>query len=121
MQLPESGLATAALAILAGTLMVGAATAYCRLADKNTPFDIGLLHGGAGVTATLLLLAAVLTGSETGQGARAALGLLALALLGGATLYFLIRRKGLLPRSVVFLHGGLAVGAVLTLLFGPPF
>ncbi|MBU0750740.1 MAG: hypothetical protein KJ787_00380 [Gammaproteobacteria bacterium] len=121
MQLPESGLVTAALVILACTVAAGAATAYFRLADKNTPFDIGLLHGGAGVSATVLLLVAILTGNGAEPNTRPALGLLALTIGGGVTLYYLIRRKGLLPRSVVFMHGGLALAAVYTLLFGPPF
>jgi hypothetical protein len=41
--------------------------------------------------------------------------------LGGTALYFLIRRKGILPKSVIFLHGMFAVGAVYTLIFGLPF
>ncbi len=121
MQLPESGLAITALVILIFTLMGGALTAYVRLAEKNTPVDTGLLHGRAGALATLLLLAAILTGNEASQDLKFATGLLALTIMGGTALYFLIRRKGILPRSIIVLHAAFAVGAVYTLIFGLPF
>jgi hypothetical protein len=121
MHLPETGLAIASLVILGGAIIVGALTAYARLADKNTPFDIGLLHGRAGAAATLLLLAAILLGDEASQNIKPALGLLALTITGGTALYFLIRRKGILPKSVVFIHGMFAVAALYTLIFGLPF
>lgn len=121
MQLPESGLATTALFILIGTIVGGALTAYARLADKNTPIDIGLLHGGAGVTAAMLLLASILAGSEASPNTEPALGLLALTITAGVTLYFLIRRKGILPKSIIFLHGLFAAGAVHTLVSGLPW
>ena len=121
MQLPESGLAITAWVILVCALVGGALTAYVRLAEKNTPFDIGLLHGRAGAVATLLLLASILTGNETDQSLKYAVGLLMLAILGGTALYFLIRRKGILPKSIIFLHATFAVGAVYTLIFGLPF
>jgi hypothetical protein len=121
MQLPESGMAITAWVILVCALVGGALTAYVRLAEKNTPFDIGLLHGRAGALATLLLLAAILTGNESSQTLKYAVGLLALTILGGTALYFLIRRKGILPRSIIVLHATFAVGAVYTLIFGLPF
>lgn len=96
-------------------------TAFVRLADKNTPFDIGLLHGRTGVLGAVLLAASFFIGNETAPSIKPALGLLALTVLGGVTLYFLIRRKGILPKSVIFIHGVFAVGAVHTLLFGLPF
>lgn len=121
MQLPETWLAISALAVITGAVIGGAITAFVRLADKNTPFDIGLLHGRAGVFGTMLLTLSVFIGNETGQSIKPTLGLLVLTVLGGVTLYFLIRRKGMLPKSIIFIHGAFAVGAVYTLLFGLPF
>ena len=121
MQWPETLLATVALVMLVSAVMVGALTAYMRLADRNTPIDIGLLHGRAGATASLLLLFAVVWGNEGSRNIPPALGLLLLTILGGVTLYFLIRRKGVLSKAVILLHGTFAVAAVYTLLFGLPF
>jgi hypothetical protein len=120
-QLPETWLALSALAVIAAAVIGGAITAFVRLADKNTPFDIGLLHGRTGVFGAMLLAASFFIGNETARSMKPTLGLLALTVLGGVTLYFLIRRKGILPKSIIFIHGALAVGAVHTLLFGLPF
>ncbi len=73
MQLPESWLAITSLGILVCAVLVGALTAYARLADKNTPFDIGLLHGRAGAAATLLLLGSVIIGNEASQNVKPAI------------------------------------------------
>ena len=120
MLLPETWLATSSLVVLFFVVIVGGITAFARIADKNTPFDTGLLHGRAGVLATILLALSVFIGNETSQFIKPALGLLALTILGGVTLYFIIRRKGILPKSIIFIHGVFAVGAVHTLLFGLP-
>lgn len=121
MQLPESWLAITSLVILVCAIIGGTLTAYVRLADKNTPFDIGLLHGRAGVAGTMLLLISFAIGNEASQNIRPALGLLALTIMGGVTLYFLIRRKGVLPKSIILIHGVFAVGAIYTLVFGLRF
>ncbi len=120
MQLPETLLATASLAVLCGVVIGGAATAFVRLTDKNTPIDIGLLHGRAGVFGTVLLILSVVVGNESDQSIKPAIGLLILTVLGGVALYFIIRRKGILPKSIIFIHGTLAISAVYTLLFGFP-
>lgn len=120
MQLPASVVATTALTILIGAVIIGAATAYMRLADRNTPFDIGLLHGRAGAAATVLLLVSVVYGNESSQNITPALGLLLLTILGGVTLYYLIRRKGILSKGVILAHASFAIGAVYTILFGLP-
>lgn len=120
MQLPETWMAITALTVLAFAVLGGALTAYVRLAEKNTPIDTGLLHGRAGAAAALLLLAALLMGGETSQHVKPALGLLALTIMGGTALYFLTRRKGILPKSVILLHAAFALGAVYTLVFGLP-
>ncbi len=121
MQIPETWLAIASLVVLCGTVFGGAATAFVRLTDKNTPIDIGLLHGRAGVFGTLLLILSIVIGNETGQSIEPAIGLLILTVLGGVALYFIIRRKGILPKPIIFIHGGFAISAVYTLLFGLPF
>jgi hypothetical protein len=120
MPLPESPLATAALFILAGAVAVGGLTAYVRLAEKNTPVDVGLLHGGAGLTAALLLLVSLFRDNTANPNTAPTLGFLALTILAGITLYYLIRRRGLLPKTLVLIHALLAVSAVHTLLRGWP-
>ena len=40
---------------------------------------------------------------------------------GGVVLYFIIRRKGILPKTIIFAHGALAVTALAVFLFGLPF
>ena len=121
MQLPETWLAISSVVVLCCAVAGGAATAYVRLADKNTPFDIGLLHGRAGVLAAILLVLSVVVGNETGHSVKPAIGLLIITVFGGVALYFIIRRKGLLPKSIIFIHGAFAVGSVYTLLYGLPF
>jgi hypothetical protein len=121
MQLPETWLAITSLVVLCGTIIGGAATAFVRLADKNTPFDIGLLHGRAGVFGTMLLVLSIVVGNESGLSIKPVIALLILTVLGGVALYFIIRRKGILPKSIIFIHGVFAISAVYTLLFGFPF
>lgn len=120
MQLPETWLGLLALIVLTGAMLGGALTAFLLLTDRNAPMDLGLVHGRAGIAGMLLLLVVVLLGNETGPLIKPALGLFLLTAVGGATLYFLIRRKGMLPRLVIFGHGALAVAALATLLFGWP-
>jgi len=114
-------LGEAALVILCIAVIGGAVTAYMRLTDKNISFDTGLLHGRAGVIGTILLIFSFVIGNETGESLKLAIGLLVLTVLGGVALYFIIRRKGILPKSIIFLHGVFAVAAVYTVLFGFPF
>ena len=121
MQLPETWPAIAALVILVCATAGGALTAFVRLTDRNTPVDIGLLHGRAGVAGILLLLASVLPGFENGPAVKPALGLFMLTVAGGVTLYFVIRRKGILPKTIIFAHAALAVSALAVFLFGWPF
>ncbi len=121
MQIPETEFALASLVIICGAIIGGAATTYVRLADKNTPFDIGLLHGRTGVFGTMLLILSIIIGNETSPSIKPAIALLVLTILGGVALYFIIRRKGLLPKSIIFIHGALAAAAVYTLTFGFPF
>ena len=121
MQLPETWLAISALTVLFGAILGGTITAFVRLTDRNMPFDTGILHGRAGVFSAILLTLSFFIGNETSQSIKPALGLLVLTILGGVTLYFIIRRKGILPKSMIFIHGAFAAGAAHTLLFGLPF
>lgn len=120
MAFPDSAWTIASLIILSGTVVVGGLTAYARLAEKNTPIDIGLLHGGAGIAVALILLVALFVDDASGPGAAKALGLVVLTLLAGITLYFVIRRRGVLPKSLVLLHALLALSALHTLVRGVP-
>lgn len=121
MQIPETWLAITSLVVLCCAIIGGATTAFVRIADKNTPIDIGLLHGRAGVFGTILLVLSTVIGNETGQSIKYAIGILILTMLGGVALYFIIRRKGILPKSIIFIHGAFAISAVYNLLFGFPF
>jgi hypothetical protein len=118
MHLPETWLDILAVLLLLGAMMGGALTAFLLLTDRSAPVNLGFLHGGAGATGILLLLLAVLLGQETHSSMTAALGLFMLTGVGGVTLYFLIRRKGVLPKLIIFAHGGLAISAMAVLLFG---
>lgn len=117
MQLTESWLAISSLAILSGAIIGGVITAFVRITDKNTAFDTGLLHGRAGVIGTILLVISVFIDNEPVHYFKSTIGLLVLTILAGVTLYFVIRRKGILPKSIIFIHGALAISAVHALIF----
>ncbi len=119
--MPESWLVITSLAILCAAVIGGAATAFVRITDRNTPVDIGLLHGRTGAFGTMLLILSIFIGNETASTIMPAIGLLILTVMGGVALYYIIRRKGILPKSIIFIHGALAMSAVYTLLFGLPF
>lgn len=108
----ESSLGFLSLTALSLAVLGGAITAFVRLADINTPFDTGLLHGGMGISGVILLLLLLLIGQQVDQAVSVALGLLLMTILGGATLYFVIRRKGILPKSIILLHALFALGAM---------
>ena len=120
MQLSATWPGIVILVLLVCTVIGGAATAFVRLTDKNTPVDIGLLHGRMRVAGTLLLLILLIVGSEFNQTIKPALGLFIITAAGGAALYFIIRRKGILPKAIIFGHGALAITALAVLLFGLP-
>jgi hypothetical protein len=120
MALTDSAWMTASLILLSGTAVIGGITAYARLAEKNTPIDVGLLHGGAGITAALALLVASFVQGTSGVDTMPALGLLALTILAGIALYFVIRRRGVLPKSLILLHAALALSALHLLARGIP-
>ncbi len=120
MQLPETWLGILALVVLVCAMIGGVMTAYLRLADKDMSIDTGLLHGRAGVAGILLLLLAVFLGNEINPSMKPALGIFILTAMGGVVLYFIIRRKGIIPKTIIFAHGALAVAALAVFLFGWP-
>ena len=81
MQIPETWLALASLVVLCSAVIGGAVTAFVRLTDKNTPIDIGLLHGRAGVFGAMLLVLSIVIGNETSQSIKPSIGLLILTLM----------------------------------------
>jgi len=117
MTITEDLLVNISLILISIAIMGGAITAYVRLADKNTPVDTGLLHGRLGVAGVAILSYIVMTGDALTFSVKPALLVFILTVIGGITLYYIIRRKGILPVSIIFAHGLLAVTGLLTLLY----
>ena len=120
MGLPETWSGILALTALTGAAAGGAVTALFLITDKNAPMDLGLLHGRTGIFGIILLLISAYLGTDTGLSIKPALGALMLTVAGGATLYYLIRRKGILSKTVILVHGSLAIASISILLFGLP-
>jgi len=120
MGLPETWLGMLALAVLVSAIFGGAVTALLLITNRNAPMDLGLVHGRMGVAGILLLMITAYIGTETGLSIKPALGAFMLTAAGGATLYYLIRRKGILSKTVILIHGSLAITAISILLFGLP-
>jgi hypothetical protein len=122
MELPETWLGIAALIMLIGATMGGAVTALLLLTDKSAPIniDLGMLHGRIGVLGILLLVASIYMGTESNLTIMPAIGTYLITVIGGATLYFLIRRKGILPKIIIFAHGSFAIASMAILVFGLP-
>lgn len=92
----------------------GLVLASFLLRGRFTPWVISLLHALLGASGLILLLLAVLQGA--GNRATIALALLVVAALGGFYLASLHLQSKLAVKKVVFVHAGLAVAGVLTLL-----
>lgn len=120
MQIIETWAGIVSLMIMSGAIVGGALTAFVRLTDRNTPVDTGLLHGRMGIAGVLLIVVLMLIGEPVSASVKLAIGLFALTIMAGITLYFFIRRKGILPKKIIFLHGFLAVFAMVALVFGLP-
>ena len=100
-----------AIAALGGLTLAGAFVLRGRLA----PWALSLLHAALGAIGLLLLIyAAVTTGIP--RPALAALAILVVAALGGFYLASIHLRSQVAPRTVVFIHAGVAVIGFLTLL-----
>ncbi len=96
----------------------GLLTACLLLFDVSLPvrIDTGKVHGRIGVLATVLLLVYVTRQADVVSETR----LLALAgffvtIMVGGLLFFLIRRKGMLPKSLIMAHGVAAIASGLAL------
>jgi len=120
MQLPETWFGILAVVVLVCAIIGGALTAFVRLTDKNTPVDIGLLHGRMGVVGVSILFLLAFLGEEFNHSIKPALGLFVMTIMGGIALYFIIRRKGILPKTIIFAHAALAVASMTIFLFGWP-
>ena len=120
MALPETLLGAIALMILIGATMGGVVTALLLLTNKSPPIkiDLGLLHGRMGVVGITLLVVTIFMGDERNLSIAPAIGAFIMTAIGGATLYFLIRRKGILPKMIILLHGSFAVASLAILIFG---
>lgn len=108
-------LITYALIIFVVAALGGLLLASYVLRGKLAPWAVSIVHALLGATGLVVLILAVLQGAGAAR-ASAALGLLVIAALGGFYLASLHARRKIAPKGVVFLHAGLAVVGVLTLL-----
>ena len=106
---------TYALIIFAIAAVGGLVLASSVLRGKLAPWAISILHALLGASGLVLLILTVLQGAAPAR-VTAALGLLVVAALGGFYLASLHARGTIAPKVVVFMHAGLAVAGVLTLL-----
>ena len=120
MQIFDTWQGTLVVVLIAAAIMGGALTAFVRLTDRNTPVDTGLLHGRVGALAVLLLVVFSVLGEGLSASVKPAVVLFVLTVLAGAALYYIIRRKGVLPKRVILIHGVLAIAGLTILLFGLP-
>jgi hypothetical protein len=85
------------------------------LQGKLAPWTLSLLHAALGAIGLLVLLYAALTSSIPGA-ALTALVILAIPALGGLYMASIHLRGQVAPKSTVFIHAGVAVIGLLTLL-----
>jgi hypothetical protein len=121
MQIVESWQGVVPMVIFIAAIAGGALTAFVRLTDRDTPIDIGLLHGRMGAAGVVFLVVMTVSGEVVSTSVKPAIVLFALTVVAGAALYYIIRRKGILPKAIIFAHGAFAVCALAVLLFGLPF
>jgi hypothetical protein len=121
LQLLETWQGTLTVVIITVAIMGGGLTAFVRLTDRNTPVDLGLLHGRMGVVGVLLLVVLTVQAEKLNVLVNSAIALFILTVVAGTILYFIIRRKGILPKAIIFVHAALAVCGLAALLFALPF
>lgn len=85
------------------------------LQGKLAPWTLSLLHAALGAIGLVVLLYAALTSSIPGA-ALTALVILAIPVLGGFYMASIHLRGQVAPKSTVFIHAGVAVIGLLTLL-----
>lgn len=108
-------LTTYALIVFAIGALGGLVLASSVLRGRLAPWSLSLLHALLGASGLLLLILAVVQGSANGR-VVGALGLLAVAALGGFYLASLHLKKAIAPKAVVLMHASLAVIGFLVLL-----
>lgn len=106
---------TYALIVFVVAALGGLVLASSVLRGRLAPWAISILHALLGACGLLLLIVTVLQGQGAGR-VTAALGILVIAALGGFYLASLHLRKQVAPKAIVFVHAGLAVVGVLTLI-----
>jgi hypothetical protein len=85
------------------------------LRGKLAPWAVSLLHAALGAIGLLLVIYAAVTAGIS-HAAMAALIILVIAALGGFFLASIHLRGTVAPKSLVFIHAGVAVIGFLTLL-----
>lgn len=109
-----------AVIIFAVAALGGLILALHVLRGKFAPWPLSILHAVLGATGLVLLLLVVREGAA-GTSVTWALGILALAAIGGFYLASLHRRQVLPPKGVVLVHASAAVigfALLLTVLLG---
>ena len=104
-----------ALLIFAIAALGGLILAANVLGGRLAPWALSIAHALLGATGLVLLVVIFLQGAAPAR-VTAALGLLVLAALGGFYLASIHLRKKVAPKTVVFVHAGVAVAGFLTLL-----
>ena len=106
---------TYALIVFAIGALGGLYLASHVLAGKLAPWSVSLLHAALGAVGLLLVIYAAVTRGVS-HAALAGLVVLIVAALGGFYLASIHLRSALAPKSVVFVHAGVAIIGFLTLL-----
>jgi hypothetical protein len=106
---------TYAVIVFAVAALGGLVLASYVLQGRLAPWALSLLHAGLGAIGLLLVIYAAIT-TGISHTAMIALVILVIAALGGFYLASIHLRNQVAPRSVVFIHAGVAVIGFLTLL-----
>ena len=106
---------TYAVIVFAVAALGGLVLASYVLQGRLAPWALSLLHAGLGAIGPLLVIYAAIT-TGISHAAMIALVILVVAALGGFYLASIHLRNQVAPRSVVFIHAGVAVIGFLTLL-----
>jgi uncharacterized membrane protein len=104
-----------ALIIFAIGALGGLYLASHVLREKLAPWPVSLMHALLGAIGLLILIYAAVTAGIS-HTALAALIILIIAALGGFYLASIHLRSAIAPKTVVFIHAGVAVIGFLTLL-----
>jgi hypothetical protein len=104
-----------ALIIFAIGALGGIALASFVLRGRLAPWPLSLVHAALGAIGLILVIYAAVTAGIS-HAALAALVILVIAALGGFYLASIHLRQRVAPKSIVFVHAGIAVIGFLTLL-----